>query len=126
MSLTSNGDYYGEVMTFGSGPSTAGNCYYWSSTGWVATDADTAADSRGLLALAVSSAGFDRGMLIRGFFKDTTWSWTQGNVLYLSTTPGKITQTQPSGSADIVRVVGYALSSDEIFFDPSKDWLELA
>jgi len=65
-------------------------------------------------------------MLIRGFFKDTTWSWTQGNVLYLSTTAGKLTQTQPSGTGDIVRVVGYALSTDEIFFDPSKDWLELA
>jgi hypothetical protein len=126
VSLTSSGDYYGEVMTFGSGASTLGNCYYWGSTGWVATDADAAASSVGLLALATSSAGFDRGMLIRGFFKDTTWSWTQGNVLYLSTTAGKLTQTQPAGTGDIVRVVGYALSSDEIFFDPSQDWIELA
>ena len=113
-------------MTFGSGASTAGNCYYWGSTGWVLTDADTAADSRGLLALATSSVDFSRGMLIRGFYKDTTWSWTQGNVLYLGTTAGKLTQTQPTGTGDIVRVVGYALSSDEIFFDPSKDWIELA
>ena len=112
-------------MTFGSGASTAGYCYYWSSTGWTATNANFAADSKGLLAIAISSTDFNRGMLIRGFYKDTSWSWTQGNVLYLSTTPSRITQTQPTGTGDIVRVVGYALSSDEIFFDPSKDWIEL-
>ena len=113
-------------MTFGSGASTASDCYYWGSTGWVATDADAAASSKGLLALAISSIDFSRGMLIRGFYKNTAWSFTQGATLYLGTTAGKITQTQPTGTGDIVRVVGYALSSDEIFFDPSKDWIELA
>ena len=126
VSLTSNGEYYGEIMTFGSGSSTVSDCYYWGSSGWVATDANSAANSKGLLALAVSSSGFDRGMLIRGFFKNTAWSFTQGATLYLSSvTAGRITQTQPTGTGDIVRVVGYALSSDEIFFDPSKDWIEL-
>jgi len=114
-------------MTFGAGsPVTAGRCYYWSSTGWKPTDADQAADSKGLLAIATSSINFNRGMLIRGFYKETGWSWTQGATLYLSTTAGTLTQTQPPGTGDIVRVVGYALSTDEIFFDPSKDWIELA
>jgi hypothetical protein len=113
-------------VTFGAGsPVSAGRCYYWSSTGWKPTDADQAADSVGLLALATTSINFNRGMLIRGYFKDTGWSWTQGSVLYLSTSLGALTQTQPSGTGDIVRVVGYALSPDEIFFDPSQDWIEL-
>jgi hypothetical protein len=37
-----------------------------------------------------------------------------------------MTQTQPSGTGDIVRVVGYAISADLIYFNPSQDWIELA
>ena len=59
------------------------------------------------------------------FFKNTAWSFTVGNILYMSTTNGGITQTAPSTSGNIVRIVGYALATDEIYFNPSYDWIEL-
>ena len=125
--LTTNGQWYGEALAIGgTGSPTAGNVYYYNSvSSWSLTDADAAGSSKGLLAIATNGAGFDRGMLIRGFYKNTSWSFTVGATLYLSTTGGAITQTAPSGTGDIVRVVGYALAADEIFFDPSQDWIEL-
>ena len=62
---------------------------------------------------------------MRGFFKNTAWSLTIGAPVYLSTTQNTITSTQPTGSGNIVRVVGYAIAADEIYFNPSQDWIEL-
>jgi hypothetical protein len=126
--LTTNG-YYGELVTFGgTGPSTQYSVYQWKAgPAWSLTDANTASSSRNLLAIAIE-AEFSRGMLLRGYVYNSSWNWTSiGGELYLSsTTAGAMTQTQPSGSGDIVRVVGYAISADLIYFNPSQDWIELA
>jgi hypothetical protein len=123
--LTASLEYYGEITTFGgAGACTQTRTYYWGSGGWVATDANAASSSRGLLAIALGSA-FNVGMLIRGYYRFDSWSWTQGDILYLSTSSGIITSTQPTGSTDIVRVVGYALDPRTIYFNPSQDWIEL-
>jgi hypothetical protein len=86
-----------------------------------------AGSSKNLLAIAIANA-FAKGMLLRGYVYNSAWNWTSiGGELYLSsTTAGEMTQTQPSGSGDIVRVVGYAISADLIYFNPSQDWIELA
>ncbi len=125
--LTANGNWFGEAITsFIAGTSVMGSVYYLASSGaWTLTDADFAANSRNLLGIAVSSDGFDLGVMIRGFFKNTAWSLTIGAPVYLAVTPGGLTSTQPTGSADIVRVVGYAIAADEIYFNPSQDWIEL-
>jgi hypothetical protein len=64
-------------------------------------------------------------MLIRGYFKNTAWSFTIGAPVYLSVNPGGLSSTQPTATGDIVRVVGYAIAADEIYFNPSQDWIEL-
>jgi hypothetical protein len=126
--LTSNGDFYGELISLADvGSPTVGNVYYLSSSStWLPTDADTAAESRNLIGIATSGSGFDRGVLIRGYFKNTSWSFTIGAPVYLSVTPSGLSSTQPTATGDIVRVVGYAIASDEIYFNPSQDWIELA
>ena len=42
---------------------------------------------------------------------------TPGARYFLSTTPGGITTTAPTGTADIVQQVGFALSATELSFD---------
>jgi len=37
-----------------------------------------------------------------------------------------MTHTKPTGSGDIVRVVGFALNADVVFFQPSSDFIVLA
>jgi hypothetical protein len=48
--------------------------------------------------------------------------------LYVSTTLGDMSSTAPSGTGDIVRVVGHSIngSGRVLFFNPSNDWIEIA
>jgi len=57
--------------------------------------------------------------------RDDTFAFTPGAQLYVSGTAGEITETAPIGSGDFVQVVGFALTADVIFFNPSPDYLEI-
>lgn len=110
---------------------TAGDLYYLGSASWAQADADAASTASGLLAIATSTAS-NNGMLVSGVVKvaDNTGfsSSNEGDVLYVSTTAGHVTTTAPTATGDIVRVVGYVLDPTNgiIYFDPSKDWIELS
>jgi len=50
-----------------------------------------------------------------------------GQLQYLSPTgAGNITSTVPTGSGQFVRIVGHAISSGVVYFNPDKTYLELA
>lgn len=51
---------------------------------------------------------------------------TPAAAQYVSTTAGDLTETKPSGSGDIVRVFGHAISATEVFVNPSNAWVEIA
>jgi len=51
---------------------------------------------------------------------------TPGAIQYVHTTAGELTETAPSVAPDIVRIVGYAISASEIFFNPSSTFVEIA
>ena len=56
--------------------------------------------------------------------RNDAWNWTVGGVLYLDTaTAGGLTQTVPSGTDDVVKIVGHAVSADVIYFNPSVNWI---
>jgi len=89
-------------------------------------DADAEATCSSMLVMALTaSVAAGQKVLTRGVVRQDTWSWTVGAVLYASTSPGQMTETPPAGTGDIVRVVGYALSADVIFFDPDKTFIEI-
>jgi predicted RecA/RadA family phage recombinase len=110
---------------------TAGDLYYLGSASWAQADADAASTASGLLAIATSTTS-NNGMLVNGVVKvaDNAGfsSASEGDVLYVSTTAGHVTTTAPTATGDIVRVVGYVLDPTNgiIYFDPSKDWIELS
>jgi hypothetical protein len=90
------------------------------------TNPNSAAGAKGLLGMATSTT-FNSGMLLHGYIYNSSWNWTVGSVLYLNAAAsGLITSSAPSGTGDIVRIVGFALSADLIYFDPSQDWVEIA
>jgi len=50
------------------------------------------------------------------------WNWTVGSsagMIYLDTTAGTLTQTAPSAANNVIQVIGFALSADTAFIDPS-------
>ena len=122
----------GEVVTFGSNGGndfTAGKTYYLNSSGtWIETDADAIATSDGLLAMALGTAPAN-GLLLRGFFDATTYlsNFIAGVPVYLSATAGALDTTQPSGTGDIIRCVGYCTNTaNVIYFNPESVYLELS
>jgi hypothetical protein len=124
---TTDGDGNGDYIKLGSTATTAGKIYYYNSSGnWVLTDADAASSSTGLIAVAMANNS-SKGMLLKGCITLATDPGTVGDVLYLQTdtagNTGDATSTAPSGTGDVVRVIGYCLNSTngQIYFDPSKD-----
>ena len=128
--ISSNGDASGEIVYLGSTEGlTAGNIYYYNSSGvWTAADADAVSSASGFLGMALGSASATDGMLLRGFGKVNSNLATVGSVVYLSTTAGAGTETAPSGPGDVVRVLGYTVNAttDIMYFNPSPDWIELS
>ena len=106
----------GETVAFG-------NVCYLKSDGklWLA-DASTDATVPGLwMALEAGAADAEVDFLCLGYVRDDAWAWTVGGVLYLSTTAGGMTQTAPTGNAEMVQVLGVATHADRIYFKPSPD-----
>lgn len=108
---------YGESIT-------KGNLLYFKSDGKVYL-----ADANGVstypvmgLALATASTG-SNNVLLHGVYTDTSYSFTVGGVVYLSTTAGAVTQTQPAVANDVIQVVGIAIHANRIYFNPSADYL---
>lgn len=102
--------------------------YLGSSSKWLLTDADAAATAGGVMLGICLDGGVDTDTttvaLAGAFVRDDTWNWTPGAPLYIDTaTPGAITATQPSGTDDVIRVVGFAVTADVIYFMPSSDYI---
>tara|TARA_R110000868_G_scaffold323896_1_gene584826 strand:+ start:4 stop:1785 length:1782 start_codon:yes stop_codon:yes gene_type:complete len=132
--LVTDGTYSGEVAVFGSSTSTdQGRLYQLQTTGgWAYADADTEAGSFGLLAVATGTNS-DDGMLLRGFIRNSNYSaidGTAGAKLYVNTTTNNnsFTADIPTGSGDIVRIVGYVTTaqSKTIYFNPGDTYVQNA
>lgn len=84
-----------------------------STSEWLLADANGSSTypCRGLAV----AAGTDNNALTvidDGVVRNDAWTWTVGADIYLSGTPGGLTQTAPSTSGDKIQKIGYALSAD--------------
>lgn len=92
-------------------------------------DASAAATANGMLVLSLEAKNDTESMKVAlpwSFIRDDTWNWTVWGIIYLSETTGAMTQTAPTTSTAIVRILWYALSADIVYFNPSPDFIELA
>ena len=87
-------------------------------------DADAAATMPGM-AIALEAGTGSKNVLLYGFFRDDTYTWTPGAFLYAGTTAGAITDTAPVGSGDQVQIIGIAYSADILFFSPDLTIIEV-
>jgi hypothetical protein len=89
-------------------------------------DASAEATAAGMVVMATAAGTGSMLLLQKGTFQDAgAWDWTPGAILYLSETEGELTETAPVTSEAIVRIMGYALTADSIFFDPDKTYIEV-
>lgn len=96
---------------------------------WELADADAASTSGdvilGMCVLAAAADGNATTMLLIGIIRaDAAFpDITIGAPVYVSTTVGDIQVAQPSGVDDVIRRVGFGLTINEIYFNPSNDYI---
>ena len=70
----------------------------------------------------------EQNVMIRGYISGmSSYITTVGEPLYLEggAQAGELTQTIPTTTGEFVRVMGYAVTSDVIYFNPSNEYIEL-
>lgn len=92
---------------------------------WELADADAASTSGdvvlGICVLAAASDGDTTNILLYGKVRaDAAFpALTIGAPVYVGTTAGDVQTAQPSGTDDVIRVVGFGLTADVLLFNPS-------
>lgn len=131
---SADGKYTGITVTATAGYSQAfGDLVYLDPTDsrWEATDANSGGgadgDARGILGMVVV-AGTDGNpctILLQGIIRaDAKFpSFTINNPIYVSESAGLVTQTQPTTTDVVIRIVGAALTADEMYFNPDNTWI---
>ena len=118
----------GDYVNFGTETiTTVGLIYYYDNGNWALANAAVVATGTFLLAVAMGTNSLTDGMLIRGMVGELSYdAGDDGDVLYLSTTNGRLTTTAPTASGNVVRVLGYALGDTPVlWFNPDNTWVEL-
>jgi hypothetical protein len=130
--LSADGNYCGITVTGTSAQTlTFGQlCYKDTSGNWDLAKADSASTSSNELGICVSAVTgvCSTTILLYGTVRaDSLYSTlTVGASVFVSdATAGQITQAAPTTSAHEIRIIGYANTSHELFFNPSDEWMEL-
>jgi len=116
-----------ETTVFGGSGSTssfAGRTYYYGGAGWVVASQSSEVANANLLGIAMGG-NTGVGMCLKGFVKTDVTNLTPGKAAYMNTN-ATITTTAPSTSGNFSRIIGYAVASDTIFFNPSNEYIELS
>jgi len=129
---SADGKYSGICITGTAGATLAfGDLIYLDGVAannrWELTDADASATGGpvliGMCVLAAAGDGSATKILLQGQIRaDAKFpALTIGSPVYLGETAGAIQTAIPTGADNVIRVVGFALTADEIYFNPSQD-----
>ncbi len=126
---SADGKYSGITIAGTAGyTQTYGDLVYLASADsrWELADADAAGTADRMLAMVVVAGGSDGAactlLLIGQIRADAKFpALTIGSAVYVGETAGAIQTAIPTGADNIIRRVGYALTADEIYFNPSMD-----
>lgn len=130
--LSADGTYSGTTIAGTAGATLAfGDLVYLAAADsrWELADADSNTTSGGVLmgfcVLAAASDGDPTVILLDGNIRaDTAFpALTIGAPVYAGTTAGDIQVAQPSGTDDVIQVVGFALTADSIIVRISPDYI---
>ena len=103
---------------------TAGDLYVASDFAAAWTPANnTDDDTKNMIVVAIGASSSTDKVLLRGIFRKASHGFSTGQPLYVGSTDGQFTASVPTSG--YVRVVGYAVNSNEIYFCPDNTWVEI-
>ncbi len=101
--------------------------YLDSSATWQKTDANTLALYNGLLGIALEVKASANALLVAlpgSFVYATAFpTFTIGGPIYMSEVAAAVTQTQPVTTDAAIRVIGWGIHADKMYFNPSGDYI---
>ena len=104
---------------------TQGLLYALTSLGSWITVQNSSSNSTQLLAIAAGSNVLS-GMLLQGVFKSASHGFAVGAPIYINSVSGTLTTTIPTAPGAYARVVGHAVDTNFILFNPDNTWVKLA
>lgn len=127
---SADGKYTGITVTGTAGYTQAfGDLVYLAvaDSRWELADADASATAGPVALAMVVSPGTDGTsctLLLQGIIRaDAKFpTMTVGATQFVGETAGAIQGAIPTGADNIIRTVGYAITADELYFNPSTDW----
>lgn len=130
----SDGEYSGFIEPGTAGATLAfGDSVYFAvgDSRWELTDADaeaTAFGKIGICVLAATADGSATTILLWGNVRaDTAFpTLTIGAPVHIGVTAGDIQVAAPTGSSDVVRIIGYGNTANELYFCPDNAYVEIA
>jgi len=126
--LNLNGKNITQILIAGENLINGNLCYLKSDGKFWKTDANAAASATTMLAIAIETINVNNSgtFIILGNYE--TSGLTVGDNYWISASMiGTWVNTagKPSGSGDIIRLIGYAISATILYFDTDKSWIEL-
>jgi hypothetical protein len=114
-----NGAYSGQYLsaTVDTNATGVGACLYVGTDGHYDDAIATSLAAVKCRAVALEAGTGTKLVLIRGFVRNTGWSFDIGADIFVSASAGVITKTAPTTAGQFVKRVGYAVSADTIYFD---------
>ncbi len=126
--LTATGDITSEFNSGYSSTAIGDLVYMDSSATWQKAKADSATTSTNLLgiALTVAASGAAVTVLLRGFVYAASPfpTLTVGAPVYISgATAGAVVTAAPTTTDYVIRVIGWGVNADKMWFDPDGAWI---
>ena len=77
--------------------------------------------------ISIDGEGSGKRVMRTGFIRSSgKFSFAAGNTLFVATTAGAITETEPVASGNISQRLGWATATDTIYFEPDQTYIEAA
>lgn len=112
----------GETLSFGT------HVVLDTDSKWKKTDATLEDRTNGHIGVVLTSGILNDTvqLLLNGYVRDDSWSFTVGGSVYISTTvSGGLTSTEPTTSGEFVRVVGHSRSTSILWYSPDNTFIKL-
>jgi len=125
-SLSSSGEYSGSTatMTVNSNSVGFGCPLYVTSSGVLEEANATSSGTMPCFAMACETGTGSKIVLLQGFIKNSSWAWVNGQRIFINTGTGTMTQEPPTSSGTIIQIIGMALDSDKMYFNPEYTMIE--
>ena len=115
----------GDIVRFGNTTTLPGAIYAHTGSGWTLAHSGSSGQASSSLGFAVGSNSTSDGMLLRGMGNiGYDPGGRNGCALYLEA-PGSASNTTPTTSGHVARVVGWNYGNNTIYFNPDNTWVDI-